>query len=173
MDNFAEQLVKKNETSADKTRRVLMVIVGILFSLALAALAVLQLRTPIIALLGFALAVAAGYGTFHIVQNTFVEYEYTFTNGDLDVDKIIAKKKRREMISTSAREFTAFGKYEDGMEESEDMTVIMATDNIASHEYYADFNDETVGSARLIFAPNERMLENIQKFLPAKLRHRS
>jgi hypothetical protein len=59
------------------------------------------------------------------------------------------------------------------MEESEDMTVIMATDNIASHEYYADFNDETVGSARLIFAPNERMLENIQKFLPAKLRHRS
>ena len=116
MDNFAEQLVKKNETSGDKTRRVLMVIVGILFALALAALAVLQLRTPLIALLGLILAVAAGYGTFHIVQNTFVEYEYTFTNGELDVDKIIAKKKRREMISTSAREFTAFGKYDDGME---------------------------------------------------------
>ena len=29
------------------------------------------------------------------------------------------------------------------------MTVILATDNIASHEYYADFNDETMGSARL------------------------
>ncbi|WP_297960089.1 hypothetical protein [uncultured Ruminococcus sp.] len=173
MDNFAEQLVKKNETSADKTRRVLMIIVGVLFSIALAALAVLQLRNPLVALLGFALAIVAGYGTFHIVQNTKVEYEYAFTNGELDVDKIIAKKKRKEMVSANIRQLTAFGKYEDGMEETEDLTVIFATDNIAEHEYYADFNDENYGSTRLVFAPNERMLENIQKFLPARLRHKS
>ena len=86
------------------------------------------------------------------------------------MDKIIAKKKRREMLSTNIRQLTDFGKYSDGMEESDDMTVIMATDNIASHEYYADFTDETVGSARLIFAPDERMLENIKKALPARLR---
>ena len=41
-------------------------------------------------LLGFALSAVAGYGTYYYVQNTYVEYEYTFTNGDLDVDKIIA-----------------------------------------------------------------------------------
>ncbi|MCR5599228.1 MAG: hypothetical protein K6G33_00575 [Ruminococcus sp.] len=170
MDNFAEQLVKKNETSSDKTRRVLMIVVGILFSAALAVLALLQLRNPLVALLGLVLAVISGYGTFNIVQNTYVEYEYAFTNGELDVDKIIAKKKRREMISTNVRQFTAFGKYSDDLEETEDMTVIFATDNIASHEYYADFNDETVGSARLVFSPDERMLENITKFLPARLR---
>ena len=44
MDNFAEQLVKKNETSSDKTRRVMIIIVGVLFTLALAVLAVLQLQ---------------------------------------------------------------------------------------------------------------------------------
>ena len=173
MDNFAEQLVKKNETGADRTRRVLMVVVGVLFALALAALSVLQLSRPFVSLLGFALAIAAGFGTFIIVQNTFVEYEYTFTNGDLDVDKIIAKKKRKEMISANIRQLTAFGKYEDGLEESDDMTVVFATDNIASHEYYADFTDEKLGSARLVFAPDERMLETIQKFLPARLRNRS
>ena len=170
MDNFAEQLVKKNETSSDKTRRVMVMVVGALLTLTLGALAILQLRNPILSLLGLALAAAAGYGTYHYVQNTYVEYEYTFTNGELDVDKIIAKKKRREMLSTNIRQFTDFGKYDDGMEESDDMTVIMATDNIASHEYYADFTDETVGSARLIFAPDERMLENIKKALPARLR---
>ena len=111
MDNFAEQLVKKNETSSDKTRRVMLIVVGVLFTLALAALAVLQLGRPLVALLGFALAVVAGYGTFYFVQNTYVEYEYAFTNGDLDVDKIIAMKKRKEMLSTSVRDFTAFGKY--------------------------------------------------------------
>ena len=173
MDNFAEQLVKKNETSADKTRRILMLTVGILFTIAIVLLAILQLGRPLVALLGFALAVASGYGTYHIVQNTFVEYEYAFTNGDLDVDKIIAKKKRKEMVSANIRQLTDFGKYSDGMEETEDMTVIFATDNIAEHEYYADFTDESYGSTRLVFAPDERMLENIQKFLPAKLRHRS
>ena len=169
MDNFAEQLVKKNETNADKTRRIAMLIVGILFTIALLLLAILA-RRPLIMLLGFALSAVAGYGTYYYVQNTYVEYEYTFTNGDLDVDKIIAKKKRHEMLSTNIRKFTDFGKYEEGMEETDDMTVIMATDNIASHEYYADFTDESVGSARLIFVPDERMLENIKKFLPAKLR---
>ena len=59
------------------------------------------------------------------------------------------------------------------MEESADMTVILATDNIASHEYYADFTDEKLGSARLVFAPDERMLENIKKFLPARLRNKT
>ena len=170
MDNFAEQLVKKNETSSDKMRRTVMLIVGILFTVALALLSMLQLRQPLLSMFGLLLAAAAGYGTYYFVQGTYVEYEYTFTNGELDVDKIIAKKKRREMLSTNIRQFTDFGKYDDGMKESDDMTVIMATDNIASHEYYADFTDETVGHARLIFVPDERMLENIRKFLPARLR---
>ncbi|WP_028518927.1 hypothetical protein [Ruminococcus flavefaciens] len=173
MDNFAEQLIKKNETNSDKTRRVMLIVVGALFTLSLLLLAVFQLRDPLISLLGFALAAAAGYGTYHFVQNTYVEYEYSFTNGELDVDKIIAKKKRHSMLSTNVRQFTAFGKYSDDLEESDDMTIIFATDNIASHEYYADFNDESVGSARLVFAPDERMLENITKFLPAKLRNRA
>ena len=172
MDNFAEQLVKKNETGSDRTRRTMMTIVGILLSLSLAVLSVLQLGSPLVSLLGFILAVAAGFGTYRMIQNTKIEYEYTFTNGELDVDKIIAQKKRREMMSTNVRQFTDFGKYSDDIEESEDMTVILATDNIASHEYYADFTDENIGKARLIFAPNEKMLENIQKFLPARLRNR-
>ncbi len=170
MDNFAEQLVKKNETSSDKTRRVVMLIVGVLFTASLALLSLLQSGSPVVSFLGLLLAAAAGYGTYYFVQNTYVEYEYTFTNGELDVDKIIAKKKRHEMLSTNIRQFTDFGKYDDGMDETDDMTVIMATDNVAEHEYYADFNDETVGKARLVFVPDDRMLENIRKFLPARLR---
>ena len=56
MDNFAEQLVKKNETSSDKTRRVMVIVVGALLTLTLAALAILQLRNPILSLLGLVLA---------------------------------------------------------------------------------------------------------------------
>ena len=173
MDNFAEQLVRKEETSADKNKRTLTVIVGIFAVILLAFLSFLQLDKPLIAFLGMVLAAGAGYGTYFTVQGSYVEYEYTFTNGELDVAKIVAKKKRYEMLSTEVKQFTAFGKYDDGMEESDDMTVVMATDNIASHEYYADFQHEEYGLTRLVFVPDERMLENIRKFLPGKLRNQS
>ena len=171
MDNFAEQLVKRSETSADKTRRILTLAVGVLFTISLTGLALLQLTRPLMALLGFLLAVAAGYGTYFLVQNSYVEYEYTFTNGELDVDKIIAKRKRSGMVTADIKKFTAFGKYTDGMEETDDMTVVIASDNIASHEYYADFEHEEYGTTRLIFAPDERILENIKHTLPAKLKY--
>lgn len=170
MDNFAEQLVKRSETSADKTKRLILIIVGVFFTVVIAGLAVLQLTKPIFAMLGLILAVAAGYGTYFAVQGSYVEYEYTFTNGELDVDKIVAKKKRTAMVSTDIKKFTAFGKYTDGMNESEDMTVVIASDNIASHEYYADFQHEEYGLTRLIFAPDERILDNIKKSLPPQLK---
>lgn len=170
MDNFAEQLVKRNETSADKTRRVLVIVIGTLFTVSIVLFSITQLGHPLMALVGFALAVVAGYTAYHSIQNTFVEYEYTFTNGEFDVDKIIARKKRHSMMSTNIRQLTDFGKYTEGLEESPDMTVIMATDNIASHEYYADFTDPELGETRLVFSPDEKILENIKKSLPAKLR---
>ena len=170
MDNFAEQLVKRSETSADKAKRLILIIVGVFFTVVIAGLAVLQLTKPIFAMLGLILAAVAGYGTYFAVQGSYVEYEYTFTNGELDVDKIVAKKKRTAMVSTDIKKFTAFGKYTDGMDESEDMTVVIASDNIASHEYYADFQHEEYGLTRLIFAPDERILDNIKKSLPPQIK---
>lgn len=171
MDNFAEQLVSRGEDSGTKTRRVLMVIAGVLLVAVLALLSVMQLGKPLVAFIGLILAAGAGYGTYFLVQGTHVEYEYTFTNGSLDVDKIIAKKRRTSMLTVEVRQFTAFGRYdENAVEDSEDLTTVLASDNIASHEYYADFQDENYGSARLIFAPDERMLENIKRALPGKLR---
>ncbi|MDE6036399.1 MAG: hypothetical protein K2G36_10905 [Ruminococcus sp.] len=170
MDNFAEQLVKKNLTASEKTRHTVKVVAGVIGTLILLIVGILFLGNPVPSLIGFLLAVGAGYGTFVTMQSSYIEYEYAFTNGELDVDKIIAKKKRKAMISTDVREFTAFGKYSEDIEEDENMTVIISSDNIASHEYYADFKHADYGFTRLIFSPDERILENIQKYLPANLR---
>lgn len=169
MDNFAEQLVKRNETKSDKIRRIATIITGSLFTVCIVLFAFLQIGQPLLALMGFVLAVAAGYGTYFLVQGSYVEYEYTFTNGELDVDKIIARKKRTALLTVPVRTFTAFGKYTEDMEETEDMTVVVASDNIISREYYADFEHTEYGKTRLIFVPDERMLENIKKALPAKI----
>ncbi|MBP3250918.1 MAG: hypothetical protein IJ170_05125 [Ruminococcus sp.] len=170
MDNFAEQLVKKQQTSADRAKLIMIVAGGIILTLLLAIGAVLMLGRPLISFVGLIGAAGLGYWTYFSAQSMQVEYEYTFTNGELDIDKIIAKSRRKAMLSVDVSKFTAFGKYNDSLEETSDMTVVFATDNIASGEYYADFPHEEYGSTRLVFSPDEKMLSNIKKALPRTLR---
>lgn len=173
MDNFAEQLVKKQNGGNDKIKQLSILVFGILITLFFAVVSFLMLGQGLIPFILLLLAAGAGFGTYILFRNTKVEYEYTYTNGDLDIDKIINKTKRREMLSIQISKFTDFGKYdENAPEESSDMTVVMATDNIASHEYYADFPYEAYGSTRLVFAPDEKMLDNIKKSLPRNLKNK-
>ncbi|MCD8188264.1 MAG: hypothetical protein LUD57_06625 [Ruminococcus sp.] len=171
MDNFAEQLVRREPTSSDKTKKILIYGGGILLTVILIVVAFILGFGSLLSMLSVILAVGAGYGTYFLGQSTYVEYEYTFTNGDLDIDRIVAKKKRSSLISANVRSFTAFGKYNENLEETSDMTVVLSSDNIAYHEYYADFEDEEYGSVRLIFSPDEKMLENIKRTLPRTLRY--
>lgn len=170
MDNFAEQLVRKQPGSSDNIKRTVTLAAGIILTLIFVAAAFIAMGTAL-SMLGFLLAAGTGYGTYFLVQGMYVEYEYTFTNGELDIDKIVAKKKRTSLVTADVKKFKAFGKYSDGLQESSDMTVVISSDNIASHEYYADFEHEEYGSTRLIFSPNERMLENIKKTLPRNLKN--
>lgn len=173
MDNFAEQLVKKEPTGADKIKKMTYLVGGIAVTLILAALGIIFLGRGIITFILLVTAAASGYGTFFLFRSTKVEYEYTFTNGDLDIDKIIAQTKRKEMLTIQVSKFTNFGKYDEKTpEETSDMTVILATDNIASHEFYADFPHEEYGSARLVFSPNEKMLSNIKKNLHPSIKNK-
>ena len=169
MDSFAEQLVVREDTSADKMKKIGIYVGGIALTVILAGIAILNLGS----LMSFVLLILAcgtGYGTYFLGIGTYVEYEYTFTNGELDVDKIIGKRKRVELLSADVRKFTAFGKYTEDLPDSPDLTTVISSDNIASHEYYADFECEKYGKTRLIFAPDERILEYITQSLPYALR---
>ncbi len=169
MDNFAEQLVRKCPNSSDRFRKTMVIIGGAAIILLLAGVFVLTIGSPL-SLFAVILALGTGFGVYYIVSRMYVEYEYTFTNGELDVDKIINQTKRTEMVIVEVRDFTDFGRYDENMKETEEMTVISASDGVLKHEYYADFDHAEYGSTRLIFAPDERIMENIKKFLPAKLR---
>ena len=73
----------------------MLTIIGIIVTLMLLLLAAMQLQNGLVATIGIILSVVAAFGTFRIVQSSMIEYEYTFTNGELDIDKIIAKKTLR------------------------------------------------------------------------------
>lgn len=171
MDNFAEQLVKKHLASSDQFRKVAILVGGIFIALILAIISFMNIGN-IFSIIGLLLAAVAGYFTFYLIQGMDVEYEYTFTNGELDIDKIIAKKRRKELITIDVRKIKDFGKYDENASENGDAAIVLSSDNIASHEYFADFEHEEYGKTRLIFSPDERMLENICRMLPGNLRNK-
>jgi hypothetical protein len=94
MDNFYEQLV-----TTYKTTKYKMANGGVYAFLVLGFLAMV-LGSVIPSLLFLVLA-----GVLFITKkNFYVEYEYEFTNGDIEVDKILEMKKRSKMIKFSIKE---------------------------------------------------------------------
>ena len=94
MDNFYEQLVTTSKTIKYKTAgiaSIVLCIMGILSEV------VGQLIPGLIIL---ALAALLYYNK----KIFYVEYEYTFTNGDVDIDKILEKKKRSKIINFSIKD---------------------------------------------------------------------
>ena len=98
------------------------------------------------------------------------EYEYILTNGDLDIDKITGKRKRKRLLSTKIGDFTAFGKLEEAPEAADKVTTVLITDGTNEGAYYADFRHQSAGNVRLIFTPNEKTMEGVKMFLPRQLK---
>lgn len=166
-DTFAEQLVKKSQNSSDSMKKVLILASGGVIVALL--LYVSFFITP------FALLLVAGaiYVLYMLVIGLNVEYEYTVTNGSLDIDKIIAKRKRVSMISVDVKDFTAFGNYENFDDDFSGTTILTTgidkVDEIEKPSYYADFNHESYGEVRLVFSPDEKVLECIKPYLSRNL----
>lgn len=171
MDNFAEQLVKRENLSSDNVKKVLtivgMAVLG--FLLGLTFIITLGSLTSILALVFF---IALIYGGTRILSGFSVEYEYTATNGEIDIDKIIAQKKRRTLISFEAKKIKDIGGYTLETPDGNQETTVYASDNIESHEYYLDFEHDDYGLVRLIFSPNEKLLTAIKPFAPLTVRNK-
>lgn len=168
MDNYAEQIVKRENTSSESTKKIGIIAAVIIICIILGLVFIFTIGT-FISLIALILAAGAVYGSYILLEGLNVEYEYIMTNGELDVDKIIAKKKRKSLISIDLTKLEGFGKYSENIEEKDGQTLVISSDNIASHEYYADFKHDDYGDVRLIFAPNEKMLNAIKIYLPRNI----
>lgn len=170
MDIFVEQIVKKPTDGKVWTIRVLIgLAMGILLALSLFVLFII----PIV---GLAMAFGVFWGGFRLITNSDCEYEYIVTNGEIDVDKIIAQRKRVRLITAKAPTFEAFGEYTDNTPDtSADVTIVNAVGvNESSAEtktYYADFKHASAGNVRLIFSPEERVVDAITPFLSSQLKY--
>lgn len=167
-DRFTEHLVKKVPTPQEKTKQLLMILAAVVLVLGTVYVA---LSTGWLIILTITMGVI--YGAYYILSGLGTEYEYTFTNGELDVDKIMGKRRRMNLITVDAGKFEAFGALTDEVEDKPDATLVLCSDNTGEGEYYADLTTEEYGETRLIFTPSEKMVSYIEEALPRTLRYRS
>ena len=116
--------------------------------------------------------VAIVYGAKYFMGNLNVEYEYSLTNGDLDIDKIINQRKRKHLYSTTCKDIEQMAKYssEENNESIEKAPLIIkAVSSMESpNVYYAVINSNG-RKATLFFEPDEKMLKSLKNMLGSKL----
>lgn len=162
MDTFFEQIIKVKRKPAE-----IAMIIGII----IAAIAVIFLALffvmPIFLPFGLILILGAGFGAYKLISMTSIEYEYIFTNGDLDIDKIIAKSSRKRVVSINCSKIERFGKYNPAARPSSSVkkvyTLCDADDPNAMY-FIAPHKQE--GLVMVIFAPDEKIKGVVEQAVP-------
>lgn len=169
MDTFKEQLVKKTPETNDQIKKILIIITSCL----LAVLCFLFFMGTPFAIFGVVIAGGIIYGGYYLITNLMIEYEYILTNGDLDVDKIVAQRSRKRLATLDLALAHEFGKADQSLQVSPNETLIMASANDPKQiDYYIRLNHSKLGNTVLVFTPSEEMLELVNNCLPRSLRLR-
>lgn len=117
------------------------------------------------------------YLCYYVFKNTDIEYEYQFISGQLDIDVIFAKKKRKRARKFDIRSvevfaplnhevFKEYGKQGDIRK----YKVVDYSSGYPDRERYAFIvSMGENGIAKVIFEPNEKMVEAIRNYIPSKM----
>ena len=105
MDVFIEQIIAKRKEGKEVALTVLAI-------LAVPVLTFLSMYIPFIGSLAPVILLALCYGAWWVISSMNLEFEYSVTNGDVTIDKIIGKRRRKRVISFDCKDVEQFGKYE-------------------------------------------------------------
>lgn len=166
MDSFGEQLVKRQITSADILKRVGLILGGLLIATALMTISFVT-RIYVLNML----AVGVIFGMVWLLTGMGCEYEYIVTNQDLDIDKIMGKRKRKRLITIKLETVEDLGVY-DGSQGSDVQATVIASDATGINAWYLIAKHKNHGRTMLIFSPDDRTVQLIANGIPHKLRAR-
>ena len=164
MDTFSEQIVTRQSNGSDLAKKILISAAAILIASFLMYMSIvygfLVLVVP---------AVGVLYGGVWLLGIFSVEYEYIITNEELDVDKIIGRRKRKRMITLDLRSAEDFAPYTSDTSIQVDATV-HATTGLEKDAHYLLVQHNSYGKVMLIFNPNQKTREAIMQEIPNALR---
>lgn len=165
MDIFMEKIVRKRKDVKDH-----LITAGVIFLSVILMLLVLNIQ--ILAQLGLFFVVGICYLAYLLITTRNVEYEYAVTNGDLDIDKIIAQRKRKRIFSASCKTFEVVAKLKSShftpqyKNFKNQMNCASSLDSDDVYFIVLNYkNEQTV----VYFEPTEKMLQSFRTFIPRKV----
>jgi hypothetical protein len=163
-DVFKEQIVKRKSTIKHTLIRVALI---------LAVFVVFVAASYILQGIGIYVAFAAGYGAYVLMSRLNVEYEYSFTNGELDIDIIYSKTRRKRLFSSHVNEFELMAHTEDkthmgDFPQTAELKDFSSGDPaVGKYAFLLNLNGK---ATKVLWEPNEMMLKAISTVLtPRKL----
>lgn len=171
-DVFIELIVKRKKSNKDYLK------IGgalALFVLLVYGALVLMAYVPYV-MTFFPLILAAGiFGLYYVITNMDKEFEYICTNGILDIDVIIHKRKRKRLVSMAAKDMEILAPID-----SDDYKQNMKNQSLKKMDLTTNTTDENVwffvgaykGSRVLVtFEPDERILNDLKRHNPSKVKY--
>lgn len=161
MDIFFEQIVKVKRTGAQTAG-----VVGII-----ALLIVLMVVFGFLFMMGFSLSIllafGACWGAYKLITLSSIEYEYIYTNGDLDIDKITARASRKRVVSILCSKVERYGQYNPAVRPSDSVKKVYTLCDVDDpNAKYIIAPNKKEGLVMIVFAPDERMRGVIEKAIP-------
>lgn len=175
MDNYYEQIVKKKFTPSMVTAMVLSMIgiVTVIF-VSIYLSGYFSWLVPV-SLLFMGLGI---YLIVYIIKNSGIEYEYTFVLGEMRIERIKGKSKRKNITCFDVKAIDDIGPFLDPKtgnpavdKRKFDLILKAAENEIDEKTYYAKIHDKVRHKPALVlFTPNETTLEKIKPYLSVELK---
>ena len=165
MDTFIEKLVTRKRGFKDS-----LLTSGIVTGVII--LVLLCITVKILQSIGIFFAAGIIYLGYRLIVARNVEFEYIVTNGELDIDKIIAQRKRKRIFSASCKEFDILSPVKSNSFSQSVQSIKCRIDASSSIDspgaYFATLNYKG-NRTLLIFEPDEKILNNFKIFIPRKI----
>lgn len=162
MDLFTERIISKKKDYLDY-----FIILGTIIISFIAAFLIISIAGPLYFGIGLAFVAALGYAGYIIITGRNIEYEYSLTSGDLEISKIISKRKRKRIFAGSCRQFETIDKVSSNRHNlliNSVMSKIRAVSSMNSEDAYFFITHYNNNKVIVYFEPDREILDIIRTF---------
>ena len=162
-DLYTEEIVKKEKTRKDTVIRVLLI----------AGTAVAVLSLMVLGWLSIILIIAFAVADYFVLPTLELEYEYLYVNGEIDIDKIMSKQKRKRVFSGDVASLELLAP-----SQSHELDHYRTRTDIKKNDFSSGKKDAKTytmilkidqGMEMVIFEPGEVMLKDMKRMAPREV----
>lgn len=160
---FVEQIIVREKTAKQTAYAMLL--------MALTAILIAFSFVFLVPALAIILLLVLGFVMWRLLTEMNIEYEYSIFEGTIDIDRIVARRKRERVVSVSLQKAEVAGRYkpEEWRERGIDRVVMAAPSEKSEGLYCFSYRSKKRGHTLVVFQPNERTMEAFEKGLPRLL----